>query len=111
MRSEEQWKEVDRCPDCNSPIHVKGGEVRFTGPADCLCWLPKDERKEVMKMSKFSKEHYEEVADVIRDWRRYNPGVHEDAVQSLINGFDLMFRADSKRYDRFQFEQAVRRKT
>ena len=37
MRSEEQWEEVDRCPDCNSPIYEKGGEVKFTGPAECGC--------------------------------------------------------------------------
>lgn len=41
MRSEEQWEEIDRCPDCNSPIYEKGDETKFTGPPGC-CWRPKE---------------------------------------------------------------------
>ena len=40
MRSEEQWNEVGKCPDCNSPILKMGDETKFTGPAECGCWLP-----------------------------------------------------------------------
>lgn len=43
MQSEEQWVEVDKCPDCSSSIYVKGGEIKFTGPAGCGCWRPKPE--------------------------------------------------------------------
>lgn len=62
-------------------------------------------------MSVFTKKHYEEVADVIRDWRRYCPGVDEEAVQSLVNGFVLTFKADSNRFDHYQFEHEIWRKT
>lgn len=46
MQSEEQWIEVDRCPDCNSPILKMGDETKFTGPAECGCWRRKEEENE-----------------------------------------------------------------
>ena len=34
---------LGRCPDCNCSIYGKQDEVKFTGPADCRCWLPEEE--------------------------------------------------------------------
>lgn len=66
-------------------------------------------------MSKFSLQHYKEVADVIRDWIRLNPEVQQEFekedynfVDSLINGFILTFLADNIRFDRRKFEEAVK---
>jgi len=39
----EEWTFIDRCPDCNCAIFGMQDEVRFTGPAECNCWLPREE--------------------------------------------------------------------
>lgn len=73
-------------------------------------------------MSKFTKEHYAVVAEVIEEWIRINqdkkPETQQEYVKhaiqtvlidSLINGFDLMFRADSNAYNMFKFGSAIKR--
>ncbi len=53
MRSEEQWEEVDRCPDCNSPIYKKGDETKFTGPPGC-CWRSRERHQGIAEMHRRS---------------------------------------------------------
>ena len=43
MQSEEQWIEVGKCEDCHSPVYKMDDEIKFTGPAECGCWLRKEE--------------------------------------------------------------------
>ena len=65
-------------------------------------------------MSKFSKKHYEVVADVIKNTITINPlfseddGDHLTPGQSIINGFIIAFKADNNEFNQFKFEQAIK---
>ena len=43
MRSEEQWTTIGYCEDCGCEVKERDGERKWTGPADCLCYVKKEE--------------------------------------------------------------------
>lgn len=48
MYPEDHWQFIDRCPDCNCAIYGKQDQLRFTGPADCNCWLKQEEEEDAI---------------------------------------------------------------
>ena len=56
----------------------------------------------------FTKQYYEVVAEVIKDWRRLNPDMGERYFQRLIYEFVIAFKADNNKFDRYKFENAIK---
>lgn len=62
-------------------------------------------------MSLFTEKHWIEIADTIGEWvYLHQPEINEKHVDSLINGFIIVFMADSHFFNRRLFEYGIARK-